>query len=517
MSSLRLLRRRDPGRDLAGHPLPLLPGHHPVRRSATRRSASTCGATSAARWRSRRPAASGCCSRRPHGRLPARDERRRRYLGGRVPGGHGRVGDGPARLSHPGGPLVLLGSREHPARTSPTPRAGASRRGAPAAGSPATPAISGGPVSGGIVPVAVVPMEEDVRGVVAHEAIPSWPGGGAGCAGRRVPDLRRVCAGPPAGERLRHPRHHLVPGLQGQWLLRLHRLRYLVDGRLAPTYAGSPIVAYFSVSSGGYAGGGAAYLPAQPDPGKGCRPTRTGRGPRPSPPPPSRARGRRSAGSPSYGSWPATVRATWGGRVTSMAFDGTSGSVTVSGDTVRGRFGLRSTYFTPPQSSTTPGFPRDYTGDGRAEPDVYQSGRQPRSAVASDGPATGCVRLVPAVGECGSVAAVSSPGTWDADRIADVMTVDASGRACSAARRWGRTAARWARGCSGTTSSSRWRLQRRRAVWTSSRGAALTPRCGCLGRGGRHAHRPDPGGAVDGPGADFLQSGDSDGDGGSTW
>ena len=57
----------------------------------------------------------------------------------------------------------------------------------------------------------------------------------------------------------------------------------------------------------------------------------------------------------------------WGGRIVRAAFDGSAGSVTISGEDLRGRFGLQSTHFTPVSTVSRPSYPRDYSGDGRAD------------------------------------------------------------------------------------------------------------------------------------------------------
>ena len=285
------------------------------------------------------------------------------------------------------------------------------------------------PVSGAIVPVAVVPMEEYVRGVVSHEAIPSWPA--AALAAQAVASRTF------GAYALAHPRASAydICDTTSCQVYKASGFYASTDSATSSTagvvltYAGSPIVAYFSASSGGYnAGGGAAYLPAQPDPWDGVSAN------------PYRTWTASVTAAAIESAWPSIGRFTqlrvlardgagdWGGRVTSMAFDGASGSVTVSGDTVRGRFGLRSTYFTPLSSSTTPGFPRDYTGDGRADLMWINPAVNGGQLWRATGLGPGAFDWSQPWANVGSVAAVFSPGTWDADRIADVMTVDASGR-----------------------------------------------------------------------------------------
>jgi len=113
------------------------------------------------------------------------------------------------------------------------------------------------------------------------------------------------------------------------------------------TKGGDPAFAQFSASSGGWtADGGFSYLPAQPDPYDDW------------------------SGNPHHTwrttlddeaierQWPALGNLTrirvdrrdgngqWGGRVEALTLTGDAGTVSVSGDTFRQRFGLRSTWFT---------------------------------------------------------------------------------------------------------------------------------------------------------------------------
>ncbi len=112
-------------------------------------------------------------------------------------------------------------------------------------------------------------------------------------------------------------------------------------------YDGRPAFTQFSASNGGFSSAGSMpYLVAQPDPYDGLA-------------------------NPTYSTWTTTIDDTqvekqwpaigdltgievtsrdgngeWGGRVTDMAFIGTTGTARVDGDTVRSTFGLNSDWFT---------------------------------------------------------------------------------------------------------------------------------------------------------------------------
>jgi SpoIID/LytB domain protein len=110
----------------------------------------------------------------------------------------------------------------------------------------------------------------------------------------------------------------------------------------------------------------------------------------------------------------------WGGRVLSAAIDGSAGSVTVTGATIRSAFGLRSEWFIPTNGAVTASSQRDFNGDRR--PDVL-------AVVASSGAlrmyaGNGASGLSPmkVIGTgFGTLPKVFTAGTWTADAIADVM------------------------------------------------------------------------------------------------
>ena len=112
------------------------------------------------------------------------------------------------------------------------------------------------------------------------------------------------------------------------------------------TAGGAPAFAQFGSSNGGWtAAGGESYLPAKADPYDGFsgNPVHTWTT--------TVTRAAVQRGWPSIGTL-TRVRVTqrdgngeWYGRVVTMALDGTRGSVTLSGDTFRSHFGLRSSWF----------------------------------------------------------------------------------------------------------------------------------------------------------------------------
>ena len=196
------------------------------------------------------------------------------------------------------------------------------------------------------------------------------------------------------------------------------------------TYGGAPILAEFGASSGGWtADGGQPYLVAQADPWDttSANPYRTW-----------------TASIPATtieSTWPSIgtyrqLRVTardgagdWGGRVVTVSLDGSAGSVSVSGDTLRGRLGLKSTYFTPVDTSRPISFPRDYSGDGRADLAWVQPGANGGQLMRAVGSGTGTFGSPEVMGAQGwsFPAAVFSAGDWDGDGVSDAITVGTDG------------------------------------------------------------------------------------------
>ncbi|HEY7717219.1 MAG TPA: SpoIID/LytB domain-containing protein [Pedococcus sp.] len=113
----------------------------------------------------------------------------------------------------------------------------------------------------------------------------------------------------------------------------------------------------------------------------------------------------------------------WGGRIVQGVVEGTSGSVTVTGPGLRSGLGLKSEWFKPAPSVSWPSFPRDLSGDGKAD-------------VMAVNAANGSLRLYRGNGAGGWGAATTvntsnwnamrlafTAGTWDRDAVSDVMAV----------------------------------------------------------------------------------------------
>ena len=122
----------------------------------------------------------------------------------------------------------------------------------------------------------------------------------------------------------------------------------------------------------------------------------------------------------------------WGGRVLTAAIDGSAGTVNINGTDFQRAFGLRSEWFIPTNSPapsyprSKPSYPRDFSGDGKA--DVL--------AVVAN---TGALRMYAGNGASGWKSArvigtgfrgfskVFTAGTWNADASSDVMAQKADG------------------------------------------------------------------------------------------
>jgi SpoIID/LytB domain protein len=116
----------------------------------------------------------------------------------------------------------------------------------------------------------------------------------------------------------------------------------------------------------------------------------------------------------------------WGGRVLQAIIEGSTGSVAVTGATIRTAFQLRSDWFVPTNLRSAPSYPRDFSRDRIA--DVL--------AVVGK---TGYLRMYPGNGASGwkptrvigtgfgGFTKVFTAGTWDVDAISDVMAQKADG------------------------------------------------------------------------------------------
>lgn len=283
--------------------------------------------------------------------------------------------------------------------------------------------------AGTIQPVVATPMDQYVRGVTPKESPPSWPAAALAA--------QAVAARSFGAYALTHPRSSLYDTCDSTSCQVYSGVGWYAstDAAVAATsgvvlsYNGSIALTMFSASNGGYeADGGLPYLPARPDPWDTARtdPYRDWSVTVPA--------SRIQAAWPSIGTFTGVTvnrrdgRGDWGGRVLSLTMTGTSGSVTLTGDQVRGALGLRSTYFTPVRHSSFPTFPIDMSGDGHA--DVLWTAAGPYGGYlmgsTTDGAGhitgSGAFGWIPWVG-----AKPFSAGTWDGDAVSDLMMVDPSG------------------------------------------------------------------------------------------
>ncbi len=110
----------------------------------------------------------------------------------------------------------------------------------------------------------------------------------------------------------------------------------------------------------------------------------------------------------------------WGGRVLTAAFDGSRGSVSVTGETIRSAFGLRSEWFVPTNPRSSASFPRDFNGDRKADVLAVVASTGALRLAAGNG--VGGWRSTSVVGVgFGGFSKLFTAGTWDSDAISDVM------------------------------------------------------------------------------------------------
>lgn len=187
------------------------------------------------------------------------------------------------------------------------------------------------------------------------------------------------------------------------------------------TYLGKAAFTQFSAANGGYsAAGSQPYLVAKPDPYDGAIPN-------------SAHSWTKSVTVASIEkAWPAIGsyrrlriisrdgNGQWGGRVLTAAVEGSAGSVTVTGAAIRTALGLRSEWFIPTYLSSAPSYPRDFSGDHKADVlAVVGSTRDLRMYVGNGASGWSSMSVV-GTGFRG-FSKVFTAGTWDTDALSDVL------------------------------------------------------------------------------------------------
>jgi len=116
----------------------------------------------------------------------------------------------------------------------------------------------------------------------------------------------------------------------------------------------------------------------------------------------------------------------WGGRVLTAVVEGSAGSVTVTGATIRSALGLRSEWFVPTFLRSAPSYPRDFSGDKKADVLGVLAGSGDLRMYAGDG-ASGW-KSISAIGTgFGGFSKIFTAGTWDTDALSDVMAQKSDG------------------------------------------------------------------------------------------
>jgi stage II sporulation protein D len=204
-----------------------------------------------------------------------------------------------------------------------------------------------------VTPVSVLPMESYLRAVVPAEMPASWHPNALraqAVAARSYAGYERAhaSAGSP-WDTCDTTSCQMYSGVPAEYGASDTAVAATAGQTL--TYGGSPAFTQFGAANGGWtAAGGQPYLPAKADPYDGAIPNSANSWTA------SINVGAIAAHWPSIGTYrqlriiSRDGHGQWGGRVLTAAIDGTNGSVTVSGETLRSVFGLRSSWFIPTNS-----------------------------------------------------------------------------------------------------------------------------------------------------------------------
>ena len=290
-----------------------------------------------------------------------------------------------------------------------------------------------------MTPVLAVPMESYLRSVVPSEMPASWS--------RHAVAAQAVAARTYAYYAYRHPRSTAYDicdttscqvfngsarttssGTRTVYEYSSSDAAIALTAGVVLTYGGTAAFTEFSSSSGGWTvAGSVPYLRARRDPydAVSANPNHTWRTSVPV--------STLESAWPSIGSLRGLTvtsrdgNGDWGGRVRTAVLDGSAGSVTVSGASLRSVLGLKSEWFAPTAASTAPSYPRDVSGDGDA--DVLAVDRATTRLRVYRGDGSGGWEptiVLPSTGWAG-FPKVLTAGAWDGDRLSDVLAQQPDG------------------------------------------------------------------------------------------
>src|SRR5665647_343751 len=193
------------------------------------------------------------------------------------------------------------------------------------------------------------------------------------------------------------------------------------------TYLGESAFTQFSAANGGYSvAGSQPYLVAKPDPYDGVVPNSANSWTK------SITVASIEKAWPSIGTYrqlriiSRDGHGQWGGRVLSAMIVGAAASVTVKGTAFQAAFGLRSEWFIPTNLRSAPSYPRDFTGDRKADVLAVVASTGDLRMYAGNG-ASGWKSMSVIGTGFGGFPKVFTAGTWDVDALSDVMAQKSDG------------------------------------------------------------------------------------------